>query len=95
MGTATKADRDALACYCEAVVTHRKASKVLAKSDILILGAIKGTAVRNPAVQIQRDSAALVRAFAQEFGFTPSARSEIRTGAASRRGADTDRYLTG
>jgi P27 family predicted phage terminase small subunit len=94
MGVATPADRDALRCYCEAVVTHRRACALLAKSQVLIPGAIKGTIVQNPAVRVQRDSAAMVRAYAGEFGFTPSARSEISRGAASHRGPnDVGRYL--
>jgi P27 family predicted phage terminase small subunit len=80
MDVATPADRDALLCYCEAVVTHRRASAILAKSQVLVPGAVKGTVTTNPAVRVQRDAAAVIRAFAHEFGFTPSARSEIRTG---------------
>lgn len=94
MGVATRADRDALRCYCEAVVTHRKASALLAQSPILIKG-LHGGMVRNPAVAIQRDSSAVIRAFAHEFGFTPSARSEIRKGSARPDAASADRYLTG
>lgn len=76
MGVATAADRDTLLCYCEAVAGHRRASALLAKSDVLIKGR-HGTPVRNPALQIQRDAAQTIRAFAQEFGLTPSARSQI------------------
>lgn len=83
MGLAFAADRDALVCYCEAVVTHRRACAVMAKSAILIKG-LHGGMVRNPALQIQRDSAAAIRAFAQEFGLTPSARSSIRAQEAGR-----------
>lgn len=92
MGVATPADRDALLCFCEAVVAHRKASALLAKTSVVIPGAIKGTVVTNPAVRVQRDAAATIRAFAGEFGFTPSARSEIHRGAASR-GPAAARYL--
>ena len=74
MGVATPADRDALLAFCEAVVTHRKASALLAQSPILIKG-YRGVMVRNPAVAMQRDAAAVIRAFAHEFGFTPSART--------------------
>jgi P27 family predicted phage terminase small subunit len=77
MNLAFPADADALRCYCEAVVTHAKASRVLARTGILVKG-IHGNMVRNPALQIQRDSAQTIRAFAQEFGLTPSARSTIR-----------------
>lgn len=76
MGIAYAADRDALVCYCEAVVSHRKASAVLARSSVLVKG-LHGTLVRNPALQVQRDAAAVVRSFAQEFGLTPSARTRI------------------
>jgi len=79
MQLATPADRDVLLAFCEAVVIHRKSSEVLAKSPVLIKG-IKGGLVRNPAIQIQRDSAIVMRALAQEFGLTPSARSQIRMG---------------
>lgn len=82
MGIATPADRDALLCFCEAVVSHRKASAVLAKSPPLIQGH-RGVLVRNPMLAVQRDAAAVIRAFAHEFGFTPSARSDIRKGSGS------------
>lgn len=76
MRTAASADRDALAAYCEAVVAHRKASAILAQSPVLIKG-LHGGMVKNPALQVQRDAANLIRAFAGEFGLTPSARSRI------------------
>lgn len=76
MGNAYAADRDALRAYCEAVVSHARACAVLAKSSVLIKG-LHGGMVRNPAVAIQRDTAHTLRAFAQEFGLTPSARTRI------------------
>lgn len=77
MKTVAAADRDSLTCYCEAVVAHRKASAILARSPVLVQG-LHGTLVRNPALQIQRDAAHTVRGFAQEFGLTPSARAGIK-----------------
>lgn len=85
MRIAKPADRDALVAYCEAVALHRRATELLAQSDVLIKGQ-KGNVVRNPLVQLQRDAAALIRAFAGEFGLTPRARSEFRTPG----GADGD-----
>lgn len=82
MNLAFPADADALRCYCEAVVTHRRACEVLKRSPVLVKG-IHGNLVRNPALQIQRDAALSVRVFAQEFGLTPSARSSIRATDAS------------
>ncbi|KWT61841.1 hypothetical protein ADL21_11185 [Streptomyces albus subsp. albus] len=94
MGTATPADRDALRAYCEAVVTHRKASTLLARSGVLIRSAKGGALIRNPVVQVQRDAAATLRGFAQEFGLTPSARSEIRMARESADDRSPERLLS-
>jgi P27 family predicted phage terminase small subunit len=90
----SKADRDVLACYCEAVVTHRKATKLLDKSPVLIQGH-RGVLVRNPAIAMQRDAANLIRQFAGEFGFSPSARSTIHQGATNADPSPAARYLNG
>jgi P27 family predicted phage terminase small subunit len=81
MGMASRADRDALRAFCEAVVTHRRACALLAKSDVLVKSVL-GAPVRNPAVQVQRDAAQTLVRLAQQFGLTPAARSEIRAGVA-------------
>jgi len=85
MITARAVDRDALLCFCEAVVIHRRASRLLAGTELLTHGA-KGNVVRNPLVQIQRDAAMVVKAFAAEFGLTPRARAEFSAPAGN--GAD-------
>jgi P27 family predicted phage terminase small subunit len=94
MDLAFSCDGPALRCYCEAVVVHRKASRVLASSGVLVKG-LHGLLVRNPALQIQRDAAQTIRNFAQEFGLTPSARSSIRAGEAGRRGNEDDNPFKG
>lgn len=76
MGVASAADRDALYCYAQAVVTHRKAARLLAGSPVLIKGQLGGL-VRNPALAVARDAAYTIRQFAQEFGLTPSARTRV------------------
>ena len=86
MGMASKADRDSLRCYCEAVVAHRKASALLAKSGVMIKQT-EYTVMRNPAFLIQRDAAVTVCRFAQQFGLTPAARSEIRSEHAGTKSA--------
>lgn len=83
MGLAKAADRDALFCYCEAVVNHRKASAILAQSPVLIKG-VMGGLVRNPALAVQRDAAFTIRTYAQEFGLTPSARSRVASDTAEQ-----------
>lgn len=77
MRTLHRCDRDSLLAYCEAVASHRKASRLLASSDVLIKGE-KGQPIRNPALQVQRDAATLIRVYAQEFGLTPASRTRIR-----------------
>jgi P27 family predicted phage terminase small subunit len=77
MRVATAADRDALVAYCEAVAMHRRAAQLLATQDILVEGQ-KGNIVRNPAVQMMRDAAMTMKAFAAEFGLTPRARAEMK-----------------
>ncbi|MGH8574351.1 MAG: phage terminase small subunit P27 family [Gammaproteobacteria bacterium] len=89
MELAYSADSDALRCYCEVVIIHRKASKALAVSGVLVKG-LHGNLVRNPALQIQRDAAQTIRAFAQEFGLTPSARSSVRAVKAGGASSDED-----
>lgn len=75
-GVLTEWDLDAFAVLCQAVASHRQASELLNRSSVLIQGD-RGL-VKNPALQIARDSAQVIRAFAQEFGLTPSARSGLR-----------------
>ena len=87
MKLASTADRDALLCYCEAVVTHRAASAILAQTKILVKGALGGL-VRNPALAVQRDAARIILVYAREFGLTPSARSQIKTAEAGRGNGD-------
>lgn len=93
MSIATAADRDALACYCEAVVAHREATAEVESRGLLVPGAMGGL-VKNPAVAMQRDAAVLVRTFAREFGLTPSARSDISVGGAKRPTNGPERYFS-
>jgi len=76
-GLFTTWDVEPFAVFCEAVVHHREACRTVDGSAILVRGD-KGNFVKNPALQIVRDSAQTIRAFAQEFGLTPSARSGIQ-----------------
>lgn len=93
MGIATPPDRDALLCYCEAVVAHRRASAILAAESLVVTGE-QGGKIQHPAFRTQTTAAATIKALAREFGFTPSARSEIhKTGASG--GPAAARYLNG
>lgn len=77
MGIAFAADRDALVAYCEAVALHQRVSHELIGEPLTVLGA-QGNRVKNPLLQVQRDAAQTMRAFAQQFGLTPSARASVK-----------------
>ena len=93
-GTLTVWDVDAFAVFCDAVVQYRAASDLVAKSGILLKGRTGVEVVKNPALQIVRDSAQTIRAFAQEFGLTPSSRSTISMPGDIAPPHPADAYLT-
>jgi P27 family predicted phage terminase small subunit len=76
MRTITMADRDALHAYCELVVQHRNAAKLVERDGVIIQGA--HGVVRHPAVSVMKEAGTMLKAFARDFGLTPSARSAIR-----------------
>ena len=76
-GVLTSVDTHALRVFCEAVVRYEHAAAMLEQSGPLVRGARRGDLVKNPLHQIVRDDADLIRAFARELGFTPSARSAL------------------
>ena len=77
MGLAFPSDIDSWRAFCEAVVVHEKACRALIGQPVLVQG-LGGFPVKNPAIQVQRDSALTLLRLAQQFGLTPSARSTVR-----------------
>ena len=69
-------DVDVLAVFCDLLVQLERAKQMLEPG--LLLEPRPKQLVTNPAWRIYRDAAVLVRAYAAEFGLTPSARSVIR-----------------
>jgi P27 family predicted phage terminase small subunit len=94
-GVLTSVDADALQIYCEAVVRYRHGAKMLEQSGPLVRGARRGDLVKNPLHQVVRDDADLVRAFARELGFTPSARSALTAVNEPEEGDALDRWMAG
>jgi len=80
MGLAFAADQDAIWAYVCAVIEHRRATKLISHTGILLNS--DGHAVRNPAVIVARDAAAMILRFARELGLTPSARVHFGASAA-------------
>lgn len=94
-GILTSVDTDALRVYCESVVRYEHAAAMLEKSGPLVRGARRGDLVKNPLHQVVRDDADLIRAFARELGFTPSARSALTAVKESEEDDATSRWMAG
>ena len=91
IGMLTLVDRGAFATYCIAWATLIEAHKHVRSHGAVLITADRETVdpetgevikivcvpVKNPWLQIQKESAAIVRAFAAEFGLTPSSRARI------------------
>jgi P27 family predicted phage terminase small subunit len=92
MGTVKAVDATALACYCEAVARFRAASQLVARAGLMIKDR-DGIIRKNPAVGQARDASAEVRAWARDFGLTPSARQPLRV-EHSVAAADAERLLS-
>jgi P27 family predicted phage terminase small subunit len=94
-GVLTSVDTDAFRVYCEAVVRYEHAAAMLEQSGPLVRGARRGDLVKNPLHQVVRDDADLIRAFARELGFTPSARSALTAVKESEEDDATSRWMAG
>lgn len=78
-GVIRPVDTAALRMYCEAVVRHDRASRILSRTGDVIKG--KNGMVTSPYHRIVRDNALLAKAFARELGLTPSARVGLQAPA--------------
>ena len=94
-GVLTSVDTAALRVFCEAVVRYAHAAAMLEQSGPLVRGARHGDLVKNPLHQVVRDDADLIRAFARELGFTPSARSSLTAMQESDEDDALDRWMAG
>jgi len=79
-------DRAALAAYCETWSTFVDATRVVKREGLTIVA--KQGMLPHPAVGIMRNSGRELRAFAAQFGLTPSA--EMALGKVSDDGAEDD-----
>ena len=79
-GILTKADRRNLVILCEQVSVFNEATHWIQDKGIIVAGRNKGEAVKNPAVQIQRDAARLISTFSRMFGLSPADRAGLELG---------------
>lgn len=84
LGVLSTVDRATLAAYAEAVSVFKAATEKV-RAGILVKGQ-KGEAVKNPALQVQRDAAKNIALFSAMFGLSPSDRVRL-TGEANPAGA--------
>ena len=65
-GTTARVSPASLLAYTSAVVTHQRATTLLAQTDVLIQRG--DNVVANPALDIQRQAAIIIERFARQFG---------------------------
>ena len=76
-GVITQVDRPALVAYCELYARAREAERKLQQTGLLVI-TDKGQAFANPLIRVADRAWAEMRAFAIEFGMTPSSRARVR-----------------
>ena len=76
-GVIVHADRDALRCYCEAVVRYNQYAQDLADTGALVRGARNGDIIASPLNRLMREERNAVKEWARELGLTPSARANL------------------
>lgn len=92
-GVLTTWDTEAFAVLCDAVTHYRQASAAVADDGVLVPGR-RDAVVKHPGMQLVRDTAATIRAYAGEFGLTPSSRSGVSIAEEDPDGTSAARLLT-
>lgn len=87
LGMLTQVDRTTLAVYCQQVAIFKEATNIVTRG-ILTTGQ-KGEPVKNPALQVLRDSARLIATYSSMFGLSPSDRARILSAGADVPGGPT------
>lgn len=83
LGLLTEADRDALYRYCQAYSISESAWAYISQAGVLVARQHgktengKAEAVKNPAVQVWRDTVSVMQHEAAKFGMTPSDRGQM------------------
>ncbi len=80
MGLAKRPDVHQLRAYCEAVVAHATASRIVAKDGILQYEKKDAVWRKHPAFFIQTTAARTMLVFGREFGLTPASRVQFKAG---------------
>jgi phage terminase, small subunit, putative, P27 family len=87
-GVLTAWDAQAFTVYCQTVAHYNAASRMLELEGMTARGAAGGV-IKSPFWQIMRDAVATMTTIGGQFGLSPSERSKLSLGEASRApGAD-------
>lgn len=70
-------DCDEFTRYVLATIRQRQAEEDIERRGILVPGAVPGSVVKNPSVQIARDYGIVASRLADKFGLSPSARASL------------------
>ncbi len=82
LGLLCETDGDEFARYCLLSVRAKQAELEIEREGLTVDGAVKGTKVKNPMVQIARDYSAAASKIADKFGLSPVSRSRIEVSGA-------------
>lgn len=93
MNLLTRVDRAALACYCQAWATFKAAQREVDERGLTMTVGEQGFEMQRPEVGIASKAMQQIKAFAAEFGFTPSARTSIKVGEPPKKGDKSREFL--
>ncbi len=77
LGLLCETDGEEFARYCLLTARAQQAELAIENDGLTVDGAVKGTKVKNPMVQIARDYSAAASKIADKFGMNPVSRSRI------------------
>ncbi len=90
----TKADRNAMAIYCEAYAAWRKAKEAVAKDGEVLTPADGGRTYRNPWCVVQHEAETRMVTVGAMLGLDPSSRAKMRIAVVDQKtGPDKSRFF--
>lgn len=86
-------DAEAFAMACDQVRLYRQAKARVKRDGVMIKGA-RGSMIKHPMLQVQRDAATTFAQLAARFGLTPSDRAKLSIGGADGKPQGAERLLS-
>ena len=79
LNVAATVDAPALCCYCVAVAQFEEACRILKNTGMTMIG-YNGKVEKHPMVSVRFESMDRIVRFAEQFGFTPASRTNVKRG---------------